>query len=471
MPKLYKIALPSVSIADPHLCTDSHAINSIRKLLFQSLFYYNGFSIEGLIAEDFKIEDSGKKWIINLKKEFYFPNNRQLTSKDVIYSLKRASSSDREGLLFAVTYNYYIGLSKFRAIDKYRVEIINPKPISDLRDILLDLSIIPEGWTSYLDGTGTGPFILEDYNKSEVRLSRRRNKKITGSSDLTLEFLHVPVNLDRVNLLRDSKCDLILDPPMNVIEKFKKSAEIGVAPWDTNLSVIFLINCKTPPFNNPLFRQALNYAVDIEKLIQVCINGHGKPLNGPFSDRHSGYNPNVKPYAFNPAKSKQLIGQVGVDTEFTLAIHAPTSLPDEAPTIARFLAESYEEVGLKCDVCVHEDRVEYARKIAEKELEGIFCFDSSPLSTYKVLTEKLDSRVEGKWWQGYKSDTFNELLSLAAATIDDDQRKTIYQKATNLLHNEAPWVFLYQPKRFWIYRKDFKPYLAIDSTGYPSFGT
>jgi hypothetical protein len=111
--------------------------------------------------------------------------------------------------------NYYIGLSKFRALDKYRVEIINPKPISDLRDILLDLSIIPEGWTSYIDGTGTGPFILEDYNKSEVRLSRRRNKKITGSSDLTLEFLHVPVNLDRVNLLRDSKCDLILALKVN----------------------------------------------------------------------------------------------------------------------------------------------------------------------------------------------------------------------------------------------------------------
>ncbi|MDZ7794664.1 MAG: hypothetical protein U5P10_13540 [Spirochaetia bacterium] len=99
---------------------------------------------------------------------------------------------------------------------------------------------------------------------------------------------------------------------------------------------------------------------------------------------------------------------------------------------------------------LHEDRSEYARQISQKELHGLFCFDSSPLSSYKVLHEKLDSRFAGTWWQGYHNTEVNELISSATATCNADDRQKLYRRAYRILHQEAPWVFLYQPRRFWV---------------------
>ena len=45
-------------------------------------------------------------------------------------------------------------------------------------------------------------------------------------------------------------------------------------------------------------------------------------------------------------------------------------------------------------------------------------FDSSPLSTFRVMREKLDDRMQGSWWQGYGNDELNVLVDEAAGTAD-----------------------------------------------------
>ena len=45
-------------------------------------------------------------------------------------------------------------------------------------------------------------------------------------------------------------------------------------------------------------------------------------------------------------------------------------------------------------------------------------FDSSPLSTFRVMREKLDDRMQGSWWQGYGNDELNALVDEAAGTAD-----------------------------------------------------
>ena len=45
-------------------------------------------------------------------------------------------------------------------------------------------------------------------------------------------------------------------------------------------------------------------------------------------------------------------------------------------------------------------------------------FDSSPLSAFRVMREKLDDRMQGSWWQGYGNDELNALVDEAAGTAD-----------------------------------------------------
>jgi peptide/nickel transport system substrate-binding protein len=70
-------------------------------------------------------------------------------------------------------------------------------------------------------------------------------------------------------------------------------------------------------------------------------------------------------------------------------------------------------------------------------------FDSSPLSTFRVLKEKVDARFEGSWWQGYHNEAVEKLLDAAQATADNRRREAIYKQCFRLLSEDPPWLYLY----------------------------
>ena len=87
--------------------------------------------------------------------------------------------------------------------------------------------------------------------------------------------------------------------------------------------------------------------------------------------------------------------------------------------------------------------------VKAKRIDDACCFDSSPLSTWRVLREKFHAGVAGSWWQGYDNPEVDALLDLAAATVDDARRQALYRRACRLIRDDAPWVFLYSPSLGW----------------------
>ncbi len=444
------ILLPYVKIEDPHLCTDSHALLTVRRLLFPGLLRSDGHSSRGILAEKWEQENAGRTWRFYIKKGITFQNGHELTADDVVYSLKRAASPEVGGQLFTVTYNEYFGNARITAMDRYTVLFENPEPIADLEDFLTDLAILPAGWKSYSDGTGPGPYRLVEYDTESARLEIRSGFSRKPGIPEKLLFLAEADPYKRTATVRKGEAQLALDPPINEIDTLGEDPGATVFGWDTSLSVIFFIDCRRPPLDDIRIRRALNLAVDVDALIRDVIHGHGYPLNGPFSSRHFAFDPGIEAYPHDPEAAQELLKEAGLTGDFTLEVHAPTSIPDEGPALAEFVTASLQRVGIKALTRLHEDRTEYARKIAENELQGIYCFDSSPLSSYKVLHEKLDSRYAGTWWQGFHNDKLNKLISRATETCNRTERQQIYREAYRILHEDPPWVFLYQPRRFWI---------------------
>ena len=70
----------------------------------------------------------------------------------------------------------------------------------------------------------------------------------------------------------------------------------------------------------------------------------------------------------------------------------------------------------------HEDRVAYANMVQLSEVGDMCVFDSSPLSTFRAIREKLDTRLQGSWWLGYENKELNRIVDQAAATGNRDHR-------------------------------------------------
>ena len=94
-----------------------------------------------------------------------------------------------------------------------------------------------------------------------------------------------------------------------------------------------------------------------------------------------------------------------------------------------------------------EDRTAYANQVRLKRIHDMCVFDSSPMSTFRVLHEKIDSRIAGSWWQGYRNVEVEAVLDAARITVEDGAREELYRHCYRLLRKDPPWLYLYNHSR------------------------
>jgi peptide/nickel transport system substrate-binding protein len=197
----------------------------------------------------------------------------------------------------------------------------------------------------------------------------------------------------------------------------------------------------------------------MDTIIKQIKQGAATPLNGYLTPHHFGYNPETPVYPYNPEKARSLLAAAGYSDGLELVLDIPSAMPDEAPQLAQIMVEQYKRVGISVKVIEHNDRAAYSEMVREKIINDACCFDSSPRSTYRVLREKIQSTLRGPWWQGYENKEVNILIKKAEATIDDSERQKIYRQIYTIIRDDAPWIFLYRPTRYWGVRsimKDWK---------------
>ena len=138
-------------------------------------------------------------------------------------------------------------------------------------------------------------------------------------------------------------------------------------------------------------RQALNYATDVDAMIRELADGKAYRMNGPLSPFHTATDPDLQPYPYDPDKAVSLFKEAGYPDGITLTFHRPTSSPEESTELAAMLIEQWKKAGVTIDEKVFENREEYALMVRGKDIGDMGIFDSSPLSSYRVLREKLHS--------------------------------------------------------------------------------
>jgi peptide/nickel transport system substrate-binding protein len=206
-----------------------------------------------------------------------------------------------------------------------------------------------------------------------------------------------------------------------------------------------MFNCLSGPCVDSRVRQALNYATDVDEILSEVMHGAANRLNGLFTPQHFGYDPETTPYPHHPSEAKRLLKEVD-RTNLSITMDVPNVMPDEAIELSHLLTKQWEKVGVDVETRVHNNREEYSHRVRAKRIGDLCCFDSSPLSSFRVLREKIHSRLKGPWWEGYANPHVDSIIDEAQATVNSDERRKLYRRAYKLISHDAPWVFLYSPK-------------------------
>jgi len=454
MNKTLVIVQQRVNLEEPHNCTDSKDVLTILSALFDALVQYDDhLGYAPALAESWTLSDDALTWTFRLREDVYFHNGDACDAEAVKYSLERMARPDMGVTLGAPgVYHQYLNGMQVEVLDQHTVCLTTATPVADLLDVLVTGYILPPGPVEQLGAdfrlapVGTGPYeFVSSQPGEEVCLKRNDRSFSTLPKYERVIWRAVPDPTERVRMVQAGHAHIAATlPPAAVSE----SSGLQILRSQGTTAFIIIFSANKGPLKNPLVRRALNLGIDRQVIIDQILGGAGYPLTGFVSPHHFGYDPDQPPLTFDPEQAKTLLKQAGYEHGLTLTLDSPTALPNEAVPLSKIVTEQWRQIGVEVKVVYTEDREAYANKVRLKDIHDMCIFDSSPLSTYRVLKEKIDARFEGSWWEGYHNAEVEQLLDTAETTIDEASREAIYQKCFQILNEDPPWLYLYNYETF-----------------------
>jgi peptide/nickel transport system substrate-binding protein len=191
-------------------------------------------------------------------------------------------------------------------------------------------------------------------------------------------------------------------------------------------------------------RRALNLTVDRKLIVARLLNELATPLNGVLSPDAFGFDADLPEYAYDPAQAKSLLAQAGV-ASLSLTIDADGASKDIAEAIASMMARG----GITAKVRVWESAVIVPiwRDAAKRQGHDLFftSWGNASLDPSDIMMPAVHSGGRGNS-AGYANPEVDKLLDQAETESDQVQRRAIYLRVQQMVHDDAPWVFLWLPQ-------------------------
>jgi peptide/nickel transport system substrate-binding protein len=443
-----------VRLIDPHVWTDDPDRLNLRFAVYEPLVHYETErgTYEACLATRWSVDNDARTWTLDLRTDVLFHNGDQLEAEDVVATLNRARDPDMGGELGTQgLYQKYLGDAVIEAVGRHRLRIVTEEPMADLLDILVEIPIVPRREQSGLPekAVGSGPYRILEVTENSIVLMGFDEHWGGQPSVGRVQWRREPSAARRVEALLAGEAGIVTGVLPEDADRIETADGVRVMRAGSSVCAIFMCNLLSGPLTDRSVRQALNYALNVPELIERVMKGAGRSLNGPLTPYHLGHDPSTPLYHYAPEEAKTLLAEAGHAGGVQIVLDVPTILPDRAPALARQMAEQYAKVGIITEVREFPNRSAYADMVRAKQIDDACCFDSSPLSTYRVLREKFHSGVQGAWWQGYENSRVDELLDRAAVTPGIDERRRVYRQAYQVIRDDAPWIFLFSPERIW----------------------
>jgi len=465
-----------VRLDDPHNCTDDKNVLSMLHAVYETLVWHDGTHIHPHLSTSWTVSDDARHWRFTLREDVQFHDGTPCDAEAVVQSLQRMARPDKGYTLGAPgVWSQYLGGATIHADDPHTVRIALAAPMADLLDVLVQGFIAAPAMLSQLDSgasalpCGTGPYRVVSVEDGAVRAARMPGHPRSGGPDY-VTWRAEPDEDERLAAVRAGQAQVATG-----LTAQSAAAIPGVTQvtYENPVAIIFLLNSARGPLTDPRLRLALNLAIDRDAMVAVARSGAGKPLHAvmPAQSLGAAGSPEL---AHDMDRAGRLMAEVGVSVGLKLTLDCPTRLPDEAEVLTEELRRQVAPLGITLQVRRHDDREAYAHRVRRKEIGDMCVFDSSPLSTFRVLYEKIDSRVAGSWWQGYRNPEVETLLDGAKICVDRNERGGLYGRILRLLQEDPPWLTLYTPLQAVALagvQPDFQiaPNAVLDVTTLPDF--
>jgi peptide/nickel transport system substrate-binding protein len=425
---------------------------------------------------------------VKLRQGVKFHDGVEMTADDVVFTFERIigenmieypepHSSPRKGLIAP--------LESIEKTDEYTVVMHFSGPWPPAMQMIVHQQIVPQHYLEEV-GTegfvahpiGTGPFKFVSAKGLDEIVMERFDDYWGGAPDLEpvgpacvkqAVFMVIPEASTRVAALLAGEVDIIQAVPAELVDTLDQTPGVSVKGAPSTQPKWMEMNVSQPPFDDVLVRQALNYAVDKDLIIEAIYGGRAVALPGPLSPYNNLVNKNLEPYAYDPDKAVELLAEAGwtdsdgdgiLDKDGQPFAFTIDTTGQQFRTLTEAVADQLRAIGIDAgirfwDYSVLQPMLLAGERMAFLEDWGDSAFD--PVGHFEAKWHSYDPDV-ATYGRGnfstYYNERVDELIKLGETTGDPVERQAIYDEAQEIIYEEAPAIFLILPEEAEASRED-----------------
>ncbi|MGE4327414.1 MAG: ABC transporter substrate-binding protein, partial [Pseudodonghicola sp.] len=292
---------------------------------------------------------------------------------------------------------------------------------------------------------GTGPFKLEDWRRDD-RIVMTRNEGYWGTPLKGIERVilrPVPDDMARAAGIEAGEFDIATNIPIANAAAIEAAGKKIVEVPSYRIFSLELSNLEMhpSPMHDKLVRQAVNYAIDKEGIIDGLFEGRAKRLNGQLlRSNQLGYNPDLTDYPYDPEKAKALLAEAGYPNGFDIDFRFPSGRYVQDQEVATAIAGMLEAVGIRPNM-IQLEAGEFLRQLVNRELAPVGYVGLGPADDPDLQM----AQYRSNWRYSYVSDPeIDRLIDAGAAEMNSEKRAAIYQELSAYMREQASVGYLFQ---------------------------
>ncbi len=474
---------------DPH-GNSKDATQQLAHWVYDGLITVAGDGkVSGAIAEKWETSPDGLTWTFTIRKGVKFHNGADVTAEDAVWSINRCTSmafyknytasftdvtADGDKVIIklatpdnALLYNLY-RVKILSKAEVYKIEGVTTEP--DKSDSEAYYCAKTKTFGQSAADAGSGAFKIESYDKDNKIVLKKYADYYDKASTGNIETLNIHVIQEassRLSGLQTGTLDFIEVPTASwddISKDDKYSHEIQVSSKICTLIVNHYH--EGSPLGNKLVRQAIRYALNRDKIIEIAASGMG-------TKAYTLYNPayiigssdvNKGTYEYDVNKAKELMAQAGYANGFKLDQKFLCPTGGDNAKVAQQIQFMLKDIGIEFDI--DQQNSTTASTLSKEDNQAFYLTNSNYVFHMSDGSRAMHSRTLKTQVAKYallpnnEGKVLDDLYDRAQAATDDKTRDDLYSQLNVWLNDQSINIPLYYQNKGFAWDKN----LTVDLT-------
>lgn len=420
----------------------------------ETLFSYDeNMNLQPELATKYE-QISDTEWRVYIREGVKFHDGTPLNADAVVYSLNRVldDNNSRKG-----EYGFIESISKYsdnavtiKTNSTYAPTITSlTDPVTSIVSPATDLNTTP---------VGTGPFKFKSYTQGVSLVLEKNDEYWNGTPGVDNVIIYfVTDEMTRLFKLESNEVDIADGLPQSEIAGLLSNPDYKIYTNSTLRTYFLCVNMNKEPLNNVKVRQALNYALDRQQIVDTALEGvGGTPAKSFFGSMMSwSINDRIDLVSRDEQKARSLLTEAGFkDTNgdgwleyngkpFELNIKTYTGRPQLKPS-AEVIETQFESIGIKTSVTILEKgALETDMNNKDYDL-ALYAWTVAPTGDPDYFVSKhFESTGAETQKLGYSNPEVDEWIKAGRQTMNQTQRKEYYDKVQGQVLEDCPEIFIF----------------------------